>query len=255
MTLTGTCISAGSIYGLTLKLHGAAAANTGGKAHRLAYVLVPVSLTGTEQIDRPRPEIARPFGRGHHDCGAAVAYQRTVEKMQRIAHHARVEDIVDRDWFTHPRGRIQRCVLAARHRDHGELLGGSAIRVLMGASDKCIKCGNRRPEGAFELRMAGGRHHLDRPVARQTRGPGYQPPRSTPCCTPRSRSRTPHDASSQAWCRRPPARLCSSAERSACTRRSFPRDRDTTRPTKRSGSSHRSGPWLCRRRRGRVSQS
>src|SRR5690349_18996044 len=63
-----------------------------GQAYRLAYVLVPVSLDGTEQIDGPLSEIARSLGRGHDDSGPTVAYQGTVQEMQRIAHHARIQN-------------------------------------------------------------------------------------------------------------------------------------------------------------------
>src|SRR5713101_6729602 len=84
-----------------------------GQADGLADVLVRMALARAEQINRSLLEVAGALGGGHEDCRAAVAHQRTIEQMERVADHPRAEHVVDHDGLAHLRGRIHRRMVAA----------------------------------------------------------------------------------------------------------------------------------------------
>src|SRR6266851_811030 len=140
-----------------------------GQADGLADVLVPMALSGAEQINRLLLEVAGALGGGHNDCSAAVAYQGAIEQMERVTDHPRVEHVVDRDGLAHLRGRIHRRMVAACDGNGSALRCGGSIGVFVSAGQQGVKGGDRRTIWALELRMARTRHRLDRLVTRKSR--------------------------------------------------------------------------------------
>src|SRR5919112_749267 len=95
----------------------------------LAYVAVPVGLTGTQQVHGGFFEVPGPLGTSYDSGSAAVGDQATVTDAQGRGDHARGEHVICAEIFAHERFRVELRPPSGGDGDLGQLLARGAVLV------------------------------------------------------------------------------------------------------------------------------
>src|SRR2546425_4443959 len=108
-----------------------------------------MTLTGPKPKSRRLLQITGTLLCCHQHSSAAITHDATVEQVQRVSNHARIEHILHRNWLTIHRQRVESRVPPGDDSNFGELFGGRAVLVHMPSRCHSIRSHKRIAIGSF----------------------------------------------------------------------------------------------------------